>query len=67
MINWKQKLTSRKFWLCVAGFVAGLVITLGGNAEIAQNVSGVIMSGASVVAYILAEGFADANRGGEQE
>lgn len=59
-IDWKRKLTSRKLWLAVAGFVAGLVLALNGSAEAAETVSGCIMSGASVVAYIVGEGLTDA-------
>ena len=60
-IDWKRKLTSRKFWMAVAGFVTGLILALNGSAEVAETVSGVIMSGASVVAYIVGEGLADAS------
>lgn len=59
-INWKAKLTSRKLWLAVAGFVTGLILAFDGSAETAETVSGCIMSGASVVAYIVGEGLADA-------
>lgn len=58
-IDWKRKLTSRKLWLAVAGFVTGLILAFDGSAETAETVSGCIMSGASVVAYILGEGLAD--------
>ncbi len=59
-IDWKRKLTSRKLWLAVAGFVAGMVVTFNGSAEVAEVVTGAIMSGASVIAYIVGEGLADA-------
>ncbi len=29
-IDWKRKLTSRKFWVALAGFVAGLIVAYGG-------------------------------------
>ena len=54
-----RKLTSRKLWMSVAGFVSGLLVALGENAETAETVSGLIMSGASVLGYVLAEGLAD--------
>ena len=59
MIDWKRKLTSRKFWAAVAGFVSMLIIALGKNAETAQTVTGLIMAGASLVAYMIGEGLAD--------
>ena len=60
MIDWKRKLTSRKLWLAVAGFVAGLIVAFGGAESTASTVSGVILQGASVIGYLLAEGLADA-------
>lgn len=54
-----RKLTSRKLWVALAGFVAGLLVALGESAETAETISGLIMSGASVLGYLLAEGLAD--------
>ena len=58
-IDWKRKLTSRKFWVALAGFVAGLIVAFGGDSEVAETVSGCILSGAAVVGYIIGEGLAD--------
>lgn len=58
-IDWKRKLASRKLWASAAGFIAGLVVAFGGGRETAETVSGCIMSGAAVAAYIIGEGFAD--------
>ena len=60
-IDWKRKLTSRKLWLSVAGFVTGLIIAFGGSDETASTVSGCIMSGAAVIAYTIGEGLADSS------
>lgn len=59
-IDWKRKLTSRKFWLAVTGLIAGLVVAFRGSAELAETITGIIMSAASVVAYIVGEGLIDA-------
>ncbi len=59
-INWQRKLTSRKLWVAVAGFVAGLIVAFGGSADTAETVSGCILSGAAVVGYVVGEGLADA-------
>ena len=58
--DWKRKLTSRKFWMALAAFVEDMNITLKGSAEVAETVSGCIMAGASVIAYAIGEGLADA-------
>ena len=58
-----RKLTSRKLWMAIAGFASGLLVALGETAETAETVAGLIMSGASVLGYLFAEGLADANGG----
>ena len=61
MIDWKRKLTSRKFWLALTSFVTMLVIALGGTESEASQIASLIMAGATVVAYIIGEGLADAS------
>ena len=58
-IDWKKKLTSRKFWVAVAGFVSGLIIAFTGDETTATTVSGCVMSAASVIGYMIGEGLAD--------
>ena len=58
-IDLLRKLTSRKFWIALAGLFGGLVIALGGSAETAETVTGCIMSGLSTIAYIIGEGLTD--------
>ena len=55
-----RMLTSRKLWLAVAAFVSGMIAAYGGSEETAVQVSGLIMQGAAVLGYLLAEGLADA-------
>ena len=56
-----RKLTSRKFWVAIAAFVSGLIVAFGGTEETAVQVAGLIMQGAAVLGYLLAEGLADAS------
>jgi len=58
-IDWKRKLTSRKFWLSVAGFVSMLLIFIGKDRSVAEGVAALIMAGASVIGYAIGEGLAD--------
>lgn len=60
MVDWKAKLTSRKFWAAVAQFVTMLIIAFGGEREVATQVTALIMAGAAVIAYIIGEGLIDA-------
>lgn len=55
-----RKLTSRKLWLAVSMFISGLIVAFNGEATTAETVSGCIMQGGAVIAYLLAEGWADA-------
>lgn len=59
-MDWKSKLTSRKFWAAVVNFVTQLMIAFGAAESAAVQVAAVIMAGAGVVAYIVGEGLADA-------
>lgn len=61
-----RKLTSRKFWMAISGFVVGIIMAFNGSAEVAETVSGCIMSGASVIAYIIGEGLADSGNSGDK-
>ena len=63
-IDWKRKLTSRKFWMAIAGFVTALMIYRGASEAAAERVTCLIMAGASVIAYIIGEGLADAGNTG---
>lgn len=55
-----RKLTSRKLWMAIAGFVSGLLVALGKTNEVAVTIAGLIVSGGSVISYIFAEGWTDA-------
>lgn len=66
-INWKQKLSSRKFWAALAGFVSAILIAFQfTEGEVTQAVS-VISAAGVLIAYILAEGSVDAAREGKGE
>ncbi len=62
--DWKSKLTSRKFWAAVAGFVAPLLLAFGVSESVVSEVTGIIMSGSTVIAYIIAEGMVDSVKDG---
>ena len=60
-IDWKRKLSSRKLWAAVCSFITNIIIAAGGSASTATQVTAIIMAGASVVAYIIAEGLTDSS------
>lgn len=61
-INWVSKLTSRKFWVAVIGFVTPLLIAFGVSESGAAQVASIIMAGGTLVAYIIGEGLVDTAR-----
>jgi uncharacterized membrane protein len=61
-INWKQKLTSRKFWVAVTGFLTALMVAFKVPDLTIEQVVAVVSACATLVAYIIGEGMVDANR-----
>lgn len=59
-INWAKKLTSRKFWAAVVGFVTPIMIAAGATDNSITQVTAIIMGGATLIAYIIGEGMTDA-------
>lgn len=56
----KRKLTSRKFWLALIGFITPILVMNKVPQETITQITSIIMAGATLIAYILAEGFSDA-------
>lgn len=61
-IDWKQKLSSRKFWTAVIGFVTAVLFAFNVAEADVEKIVGIITAGATLIAYILAEGWVDASR-----
>ena len=66
-IDWTRKLTSRKFWLSIASFVAMLLVALGQSEATATQITSLIMAGATVIGYVIGEGLADAGNAGNDD
>ena len=60
-MDWKRKLTSRKFWTSVASFASMLLIYFGAAESEATKIAALIMAGASVIGYTIGEGLADSS------
>ena len=61
-INWKQKLTSRKFWAAVVTFVSTILVAFGVPDMTVEQVTAIITAGSAMIAYIIGEGLVDAAR-----
>ena len=64
-IDWLRKLTSRKFWVALVGFITALLVAFNVDAGSIEQITSIVMSFASLIAYILAEGFVDASNSKE--
>lgn len=67
MIDWKTKLTSRKFWAAVIGFVTPVMAASGMTENQIAQVAAIIMAGGTLIAYIIGEGLVDAAREGNRD
>jgi hypothetical protein len=59
LMNLLSRLTSRKFWLAMAGIASALVIAWGGSADEAAKIAGIITAGATAISYMFAQGAVD--------
>lgn len=66
-IDWKSKLTSRKFWAAVVGFVSAILVACNINNLTIEQVTAVITAGGVLIAYILGEGMVDAARAKKED
>lgn len=61
-INWKQKLSSRKFWEGVAGFVTMVLGICGVSGNTVANVTQIIVGGGVLLGSIISEAKVDCAR-----
>ena len=61
-INWKQKLTSRKFWAAVIGFVTAILMAFKVDSMTVEQVISVVSACSVLIAYIIGEGLVDSSR-----
>lgn len=61
-INWKQKLSSRKFWAAIIGLAVSIVAFTKATPETTERIVALIGSIGVLVMYMLAEGIADNGR-----
>lgn len=59
-IDWQRKLTSRKFWMALAGLVIGILTLFKMDADTVTQIGGLVITFGSVVAFIIGEGLVDA-------
>lgn len=67
MIDWKRKLTSRKFWVALVGFITALLVAFQVDNGTIEQIISIVMAFATLITYILAEGFVDGNTSDDSE
>lgn len=65
-INWKQKLSSRKFWAALTGFITSVLFLFNVADTDVQKVASLITAMSNLIIYILTEGYVDAKRVGNE-
>ena len=58
-VDWIKKLTSRKFWVALFGFITALLVAFKVDSGSVEQMTAIVMSFGSLIAYIFAEGWAD--------
>ena len=54
-----KKLTSRKLWVAIIGFVTPLLLAYGVSESDVTQITSIIMAGGTLIAYIIGEGLVD--------
>jgi drug/metabolite transporter (DMT)-like permease len=60
MIDWKRKLSSRKFWSLLLALIGAVLVAFNVPNGSVESIIAIIGAFASIITYILAEGIVDA-------
>lgn len=66
-INWKSKLSSRKFWVAVIGLITSIMMVFDAGESDVSKITAAITALGSVVSYILGESIVDASKNNDQQ
>lgn len=61
-IDWIMKLSSRKFWVAIIGFVTAIMFAFNVADAQVEKIAGIITAGSTLIIYILVEGDIDSKR-----
>lgn len=59
-IDWKRKLTSRKWWAAIISLVISIAVIFNVDNASTERITALITAASTVIAYTLSEGFVDA-------
>ena len=66
-IDWKRKLSSRKFWTALAALVGAVAVVCGAGESVITEVTAIISAAGVLAAYILGESIVDSNASNDSE
>ena len=66
-IDWKAKLTSRKFWAAIVAVVTCVCVIFGVDELTTEQVTALIMAVGALIGYIFGAGFLGAQRAENQK
>ena len=66
-IDWRRKLSSRKFWAAIAGFVGAVAVFCGAGKSVVTEMTAIISAAGVLIAYILGESMIDSSAAGKDE
>ena len=66
-IDWKRKLSSRKFWAALAALVGAVAVFCGAGESVITEVTAIISAAGVLAAYILGESIVDSNVSNDSE
>lgn len=58
-INWKRKLSSRKFWVAISGLITALLVAFKIDSLTVEQVVAIVSAMGTLVAFILGESYVD--------
>ena len=61
-MNWRAKLSSRKFWAGIVGFITPILVLLNMPENDIVTVTSLVTSSGALIAYILSEGYVDSKK-----
>lgn len=64
-MDWKRKLTSRKFWVAIIGFITAILTAFNIDAMTIEQVVSIVSASSILVAYIIGEGIVDSHHKGD--
>ena len=67
MINWRKKLSSRKFWTLLAALVTAFLVARGSDPGTIEHIAAIIGAFGACATYMLAEAAADAASGKQND